>query len=84
MVKIICDNPIIQNNSITDELVYFVRYRFSQPVVGVHDGGIEIPVEGVTETEANAMIQEAAVVRANLETSNAVNFTTNDVRGGRL
>lgn len=64
--------------------VFRFLYTLSQPVGGVVDGGISVDLEGLTETEANALIQQSIADDANAQTSNVEAFTVNDVRGGRI
>ena len=63
---------------------YETSYNLSAPVLGVLDGTVFVPVGAMTETEANAAIQEAVRAHANLQTENVENFTVDDVRGGRI
>lgn len=72
----------------TGPAFFLIKYQFSSAVISpsgpVLDGGVEVDLTGMTETEANALIQQAVADHANAATSNVEAFTIDDVRGGRI
>jgi len=77
-VKIIVSHPHIE---VEDGVIeYCVSYRFTEPVNGVIDGEVGYePSPGLTEAEILTELTTMVVDHANLQTSDAVGFTTDDV-----
>lgn len=63
--------------------IYRVTYRMTQPVNGVINGGVDVEVNGFTESEISNMIQERCAAKANADIGEDV-FTAGDVIGGRV
>lgn len=76
---------VISENNIA---LYRFLYVYSEPVPIEHgvvtEGGLSLDLAGMTETEANAFIQQSIADDANAQTSNSQSFTIDDVRGGRI
>ena len=68
-----------------DSIPFFrTLYTLTTPIGGHDSGGIETPVEGLTETTFNLQMAQAVADRANLESSNLEQFIPSDVIGGRI
>lgn len=77
-VKIIVSHPHIEAEDGVIE--YCVNYRFTEAVNGVMDGEVGYePSLGMTEADILAQLQNMVVDHANLQTSDAVGFTLDDV-----
>ena len=82
-IKLMCLAPQVEIDP--DNIVppvYFVNYRAGPVVNGFDSGGVRIVIDGLTETELNAMVQQAIVDQAN-EALPGENFVLGDVLGGR-
>lgn len=77
-VKIILSHPHIE---VEDSVIeYCVNYRFSEAVEGVLDGEVGYePSPGLTEDEILTELKTMVVDHANLQTSDALGFTVDDV-----
>ena len=62
---------------------YYIPYFFSVPIGGATGGAVRVNIQGKTETELNAEIQQAIADQANEQTFPG-NFTSVDVVGGRI
>ena len=83
-IRILCDSPVAGVDESTMEAFYSVMYRFVPPGEnGNINGGVNVYVNGYTETEFNAVIQQAIVDHANLDFPGN-DFVIADVIGGRL
>lgn len=77
-VKIVMKHPHIEAEDGVIE--YCVSYRFTEPVNGVIDGEVGYePSIGLTDAEILTELKAMVVDHANLQTSDAVGFTTDDV-----
>lgn len=77
-VKIIVSHPHIEAEDGVIE--YCVNYRFTEAVEGVLDGEVGYePSPGLTEDEILTELKTMVVDHANLQTSNALGFTVDDV-----
>lgn len=83
-IKILANFPAIMKHADDGLLYYHLLYRLTEPVGGVFDGEAIIPVGDETESEANALIQQAIAAHATIGVGYLESFTANDVRGGRL
>lgn len=82
-IKLMCNQPSIEVDpeGITPP-TYFVTYRAAPILNGFDSGGVRIVIDGLTETELNAQVQQAIVDQAN-EALPGQNFVLGDVLGGR-
>lgn len=77
-VKIILSHPHIEVEDSAIE--YCVNYRFTEAVEGVLDGEVGYePSPGLTEDEILTELKTMVVDHANLQTSDALGFTVDDV-----
>lgn len=77
-VKIIVSHPHIEAEDGVIE--YCVNYRFTEAVEGVLDGEVGYePSPGLTEDEILTELKTMVVDHANLQTSDALGFTVDDV-----
>lgn len=82
-VRIACDTPVVVYDEATNVAAYFVGFRYVPAIGGHINGGVSVPFEGITETELNAVIQQAIVDHANADYPGN-DFTLSDVIGGRV
>lgn len=76
--KIILSHPHIEAEDGVIE--YCVNYRFTEPVNGVIDGEVGYePSIGLTDAEILTELKTMVVDHANLQTSDALGFTVDDV-----
>lgn len=72
----------------TPEPTLLVSYKYQPPftsTLGVIDGGtVAIPMLGRTESELNAVVQQAVLEYCQNETSFTQDFVLTDVTGGRI
>ena len=77
-VKIIMSHPHIEVEG--GDIKYCVYYWLSEPINGVMDGDVGyVPDFGLTKDEILNELKTIAVAHANLQTSNAVSFSLDDV-----
>lgn len=77
-VKIVLSHPHIEFEDGVIE--YCVSYRFTESVGGVLDGEVGYsPDPGLTDEQILAELKTMAVAHANLQTSDAMAFSTDDV-----
>jgi hypothetical protein len=85
-IKLLCETVLGFDSQ--NQPAYLTEYKCSLPVQtpsGPHFGaGIVTLLDGLTETPFNALVAQAIADKANLETSNVENFTSDDVFGGRI
>lgn len=65
------------------QAVYMTDYVLTEALNGHINGGVSVPVGNMTESEFNAVVQQAVADKANIETASS-EFTASDVLGGRL
>lgn len=82
MVKIVAQTELGFDQDGTTPIYTFV-FRLTEPVNGVSNGGGVLPVGTLTESEANAIIQQRCADNANIDIGSVV-FTSADVIGGRI
>lgn len=82
-IKLMCQQPSIEVDTTGQTpATYFINYKAAPIVNGFDGGGVRVVIDGLTETELNAQVQQAIVDQAN-ETLPGENFTLTDVLGGR-
>jgi hypothetical protein len=82
--RIIADAITVHQDQETGALSWESNYRLTGLVNGVNNGTAYVPVGEQTETEVRALVHQAIVDHANLETSNIEEFTVLDVLGGAI